>query len=82
VNVTPLLAWPATLTTTGPVVAPAGTSATMAVTLQLSNATAATPLNVTVLDPWVDPKFEPPMVTESAKCPVEGVSEVIDGVDC
>ncbi len=35
VNVTPLLATPPTVTTTGPVVAPVGTGATMLVVLQL-----------------------------------------------
>ena len=50
VKVTPLLARPPTVTTTGPVVAPAGTGATIDVLLQLVGV-AAVPLNVTVLVP-------------------------------
>ena len=48
VNVTPLLACPDTVTTTGPVVAFAGAGTTMLVSLQLVGL-AVTPLNVTVL---------------------------------
>lgn len=59
----PLLAMPPTVTATFPVVAPVGTGATMAFTLQLVGA-AAIPLNVTELLPWVDPKFDPMMVTD------------------
>jgi hypothetical protein len=47
-NVTPLLATPLTVTTTGPVVAPVGTLATMLVALQLVGV-AAVPLKVRVL---------------------------------
>jgi len=50
VNVTPLLAFPPTVTTTGPVVAAAGTGTAMLVALQLVGV-AAVPLNVTVLVP-------------------------------
>ncbi len=50
VKLTPLLATPPTVTTTLPVVAPAGTGTTMLVALQLV-AAAATPLNVTALVP-------------------------------
>lgn len=49
-KLTPLLATPATVTTTLPVVVPAGTGATMAVALQLVGV-ANVPLNVTVLVP-------------------------------
>jgi hypothetical protein len=49
-KVTPLLATPPTVTTTGPVVAPDGTGATMLVLLQLVGV-AAVPLKVTVLAP-------------------------------
>jgi hypothetical protein len=62
VKLTPLLAMPPTVTTTFPVVAPAGTGATMLVALQLVDA-AAIPPNVTVLVPCATPKFTPPMVT-------------------
>jgi hypothetical protein len=50
VKFTPLLATPPTVTTTLPVVVPAGTGTAMLVALQLV-AAAATPLNVTVLVP-------------------------------
>src|SRR5260370_32638227 len=59
----PLLATPDTVTTTLPVVAPAGTGATMLVALQLVGV-ASVPLNCTVLVPWVAPKFVPVMVTD------------------
>jgi hypothetical protein len=49
-NVTPLLAVPPTVTTTLPVVAPAGTGTAMLVALQPVGV-AAVPLNVTVLVP-------------------------------
>src|SRR5213594_3631595 len=58
----PLLATPPTVTTTLPVVAPVGTRPTIRVTLQLAGVTVA-PLRVTVLDPWVEPKLEPVIVT-------------------
>ena len=54
----PLLATPATVTTTLPVVAPEGTVTLMPDAVQLEVA-ARVPLNVTVLLPWVDPKLEP-----------------------
>src|SRR5258705_11364579 len=50
VKLTPLLAWPETVTTTFPVVAAAGTVTRMLVALQLVTV-AAVPLNVTVLVP-------------------------------
>src|SRR5258708_16797134 len=63
VKLTPLLATPPTVTTTFPVVAPAGTGAVILVALQLVGV-AAVPLNVTVLVPCVAPKFAPLIVTE------------------
>jgi len=63
VNVTPLLATPPTVTTTLPVVAPLGTGTTMTVALQFVGVPAV-PLNVTVLDPCVPPKFVPVIVTD------------------
>lgn len=50
VKLTPLLATPATVTTTLPVVAPAGTGATMLLALQLVGV-AVVPLNVSLLLP-------------------------------
>jgi hypothetical protein len=63
VNVTPLLATPPTVTTTGPVIALAGTGELILVALQLLGV-ADTPLKVTVLAPCVAPKFVPLMVIE------------------
>ena len=70
-NATPLLATPPTVTTTFPVVAPAGTGATMLVALQLVGA-AAIPLNLTVLDPWLAPKLVPAIVTAVPTGPAVG----------
>lgn len=60
----PLLGAPLTVTTTFPVVAPDGTVVVMLEVVQLlPDTVAATPLKVTMLLPWLDPKFDPPMVT-------------------
>ena len=66
-----LLATPATVTGTFPVVAPAGTGTTMLVE-RLFVGVAAVPLNVTELDAWLEPKFKPVIVTEVAAGPEEG----------
>ncbi len=79
VKATPALATPPTVTTTLPVVAPAGTVTTMLVALQLV-AVAATPLNVTVLVPAVVPKFAPVIVTEEPIAPDVGLKLVMPGV--
>jgi hypothetical protein len=71
VNVTPLLATPPTVTTTGPVVAPLGTGTTIEVALQLVGV-ALVPLKVTALVPWVEPKFVPVMVTAVPTAPDVG----------
>jgi hypothetical protein len=76
VKLTPLLDTPPTVTTTLPVVAPAGTGTTTFVALQIVGV-AAVPLNVTVLDPCVEPKFVPVMVTEAPTAPELGDSFVI-----
>lgn len=78
VNGTPLLATPPTVTTTLPVVAPVGTSATMLVALQLVGV-AVVPLNVTPLVPWLAPKFEPEIVTDVPTAPEVGLRLVIAG---
>ena len=62
VNATPLLTWPPTVTSTRPVVAPAGTVAVIEVSLQAVVA-AAVPLKVTVEVPFAAPKLRPVMVT-------------------
>jgi len=78
VKLTPLLAIPPTVTTTRPVEAPEGTGATMLVSLQLVGV-AVVPLNVTVLEPWVLPKFDPLIVTEVPTGPAVGDRLVILG---
>jgi hypothetical protein len=78
VKLTPLLATPPTVTTTLPVVAPAGTGATMLVALQLVGV-AVVPLNVTVLDPCVAPKFAPAIVTDAPTNPEVGFRLVMLG---
>jgi hypothetical protein len=75
VKLTPLLATPFTVTTTGPVVAPLGTGTVMLVSLQ-PVAVAGLPLNVTVP---VVPKFVPAIVTDAATGPLVGVTVVICG---
>src|SRR6266481_2190341 len=74
----PLLATPPTLTTTFPVVAPAGTSTTTLVALQLVGV-AVIPLNFTVLVPCVAPKFAPLIVTEVPTNPEVGLKLVMLG---
>jgi len=71
VKLTPLLATPPTVTTTLPVVAPAGTGATMLPALQLVGV-ADTPLNFTVLVPCPAPKFAPAIVTDVPATPEAG----------
>src|SRR5271165_3947366 len=78
VKVVPLLATPPTVTTTFPVVAPAGTGATMLVALQLV-AVAVVPLNLTVLVPCVAPKFAPVIVTDAPTNPDVGFKLVMLG---
>src|SRR4029077_13925336 len=78
VKFTPVLATPPTVTTTFPVVAPAGTGATMFVAFQLVGVPAV-PLNVTVLVPCVVPKFVPVIVTDVPTGPDVGFRLVIVG---
>ena len=79
VKTTPLLAWPATVTITGPVVAPEGAGTTILLLLQ-DVGVAETPLNVTVLVPCVASKFAPVMVTDVPAGPAVGVRVLIVGV--
>jgi hypothetical protein len=76
VKFTPLLATPPTVTTTSPLAAAAGTGTTMLVSFQLVG-DAMVPLKVTVLAPWVGPKFVPVMVTGVPALPAVGVMFVI-----
>jgi hypothetical protein len=78
VKFTPLLATPPTVTTTFPVVAPAGTGTTIPVALQLVGV-AAVPLNFTVLVPCVAPKFTPVTVIATPANPEVGFKLVILG---
>jgi hypothetical protein len=79
VKATPLLARPPTVTTTFPVVAPLGTGTTMLAALQLVGV-AAVPLKVTVLVPWLAPKFAPVIVTDVPTTPDVGFRLVMLGV--
>jgi hypothetical protein len=78
VKLTPLLATPPTVTTTLPVVAPAGTGTAMLVALQLVGV-APIPLKVTLLVPWVAPKFAPVIVTGVPSTPNVGFRLVMLG---
>ena len=78
VKATLLLVRPFTVTTTLPVVAPAGTRTTMLVGLQLVGV-AATPLKVTVLVPWDAPKLVPVIATEVLTGPDVGERIVMLG---
>jgi hypothetical protein len=71
VKLEPLLAYAPTVTTTFPVVAPLGTVVVMLVALQLLGV-AVVPLNLTVLDPCVAPKFVPVIVTNALIAPEVG----------
>jgi hypothetical protein len=81
VKATPLLAVPLTVTTTFPVVAPLGTGTTMLVALQLDAVPADVLLNVTVLVPWLAPKFVPVIVTAVATGPEVGLKLEMLGAD-
>ena len=63
-----------------PVVAPVGTEATIEVALQLVIEVDVVPLNVTVLAPWVGPKFVPVIVTGVPTAPEDGFKVVMLGV--
>src|SRR6266581_1224535 len=75
---TVLLATPPTVTTTPPEVAPTGTGTVMLVVPQFVGA-AFVPLNLTVLVPWVAPKFAPRIVTEVPTGPDVGFREAMLG---
>ena len=71
VNASALLGSPPTVTTTLPLVAPAGTGTVMLLA-DHAVGVAAVPLNVTVLAPWLAPKLLPLIVTAVAAGPVDG----------
>src|SRR5204863_4363 len=81
VKADPLLAVPNTVTTTLPVVAPAGTVTVMLVALQALAAAAAVPLKVTVLDPCAAPKLAPVMVIDTPSAPEIWLRLVMVGGD-
>ena len=80
VKFTPLLGCAPTVTTTLPVVAPAGTGAVMLVALHAVGV-AVVPLNVTVLVVCVAPKFAPLIVTEVPTDPDIGLRLLIVGAE-
>lgn len=75
---TALLAIPDAVTTTLPVVAPAGTGTTIVVGFQLVGV-AAVPLNVTLLVPTIGPKFIPSIVTKVPTAPEARDSVLMTG---
>ena len=79
VNALPLLATPLTVTTTLPVVAPVGTTATMEVAVQLVIVVAVVPLNFAVLVPCGEPKLVPVIVTDAPTAPEVGDNVVMLG---
>jgi len=81
VKLLPALGSPSTVTTTLPVLAPAGTGALIWVLFQLVGV-AAVPLNVTVLLPmlWLAWKLEPLIVTDAPTAPDVGDKLLIVGV--
>src|SRR5262245_31640583 len=78
VNGRPLLLTPATRTMTLPVVAPAGTVVAMLVADHVFTL-AVMPLNITVLVPCENPKFEPVSVTAAPTGPLETDRLASDG---
>src|SRR5262249_15594477 len=80
VNVMPLLAWPPTVTTIGPVSAPFGTGTMMRLAFQLVGVPAV-PLKLTMLEPGELPKLLPVIVTDVPTTPDEGFKPVMEGGD-
>src|SRR5260370_26501560 len=78
VNDTPLLACPFTVTTTLPVVAPAGTGTMIEVALQLVGV-AVVPLNVTIGIPHVSPPVALEILTHAPTSPEMGDKLLILG---
>jgi hypothetical protein len=79
VKVTPELACPPTVTTTGPAVAPVGTGAVMLVPLQLVGVAVVT-LNFKVLLTCDDRKFVPAITIDEPTAPILGVRlEIVGG---
>ncbi len=68
VKFTPFVFTPLAFTTTFPVVAPVGTVTAMLVALHVPTV-AVVPLKLTVPVPWVEPKFDPVIVTGAPTAP-------------
>jgi hypothetical protein len=79
VKLTPLLGTPLTVTTTFPVIAPAGTGTLMEVLAHVVGV-AVVPSKVTVLVPWDAPKLVPLIVTDVPTAAEAGVRLVMLGV--
>jgi len=79
VNAAPALDTPLAVTTTLPVVAPAGTETAIDAALQPVG-DAGVPLKVTTLVPWVAPKFAPVIVTGAPTAAEDGETLLILGV--
>ena len=79
-KLTPLLATPATVTTTLPVVAPVGAGTTIEVEFQLAGV-AGVPLKLTELPPCVPPKPVPLIATDVPTTPEVGDKFVMLGAD-
>ena len=81
VNAKPLLGTPPTVTMTGPVVAPDGTTWVIDVLVHVVALAAVWPLNETVLAPCGGaPKLEPVMVTVAPTAALDGEMFVTCGV--
>jgi hypothetical protein len=81
VKATPVLWTPLTVTTTLPVEAPLGTLTVMLLAPQHPlQGVATVPLKLTVLFPWVAPKFPPEIVTDAPTPPDAGDSPLMLGV--
>ena len=78
VKFVPLLATPATVTTTLPEVAPEGSGTVMLVSLQIAPV-ATVPLNEALLVPCVEPKFDPVIVTDAPTGADVGLTLVMAG---
>ena len=79
VNVTPLLAFELTVTTTLPVVAPAGTTTLIKLDVHWENVVTVVPLNLTVLVPCVLPNPLPLMEMVAPTAPDVGDKLLMEG---
>jgi hypothetical protein len=81
VKLFPFVSTPLACTTTFPVVAPVGTFTVIVVAFQhVPQGVAVVPLNLTVLAPWVEPRFVPVITTDAPTAPDVSERDVILGV--